>query len=229
MALNDEIRKLNPGNLIDLYEIDLNPTGINQILYLAPYSDSAGQDLVFQGQTYQAFPVVFSGFEKKGSGAEARPKASVSNYSGILSQYLQQADDFVGAKITRKRTLAQYLNTSTHDESAYVKEVYYIEQKVSEVATMIEFEMSSALDFLDKKLPGRIVIANSCPWSYKSVVAGSSCSWPGTDPSKWFDRFGTPVGSASLDVCGKRLSDCKLRFGEANPLDYGGAPTLGRV
>ena len=53
-------------------------------------------------------------------------------------------------------------------------------------------------------------------------------NWPGIDSSKWFDRNGDPVMSSTLDECGKRLSDCKLRFGANNELDYGGFPSLGR-
>lgn len=234
MAINDDIRKLNPGSLVDLYEIDLNPIGVPQIIYLCPHANTTGEDLLFQGVTYQSFPIQFSGFERKGSGSEARPRATISNYSGIFSQYLQSAGDLVGTRVTRKRTLTKYLNTGSPDESAYSKEVYYIEQKTSETATMIEFELSSALDLLDKRLPGRVAIANSCPWRYGPEAAalgdtGSGCGWPGTNASKWFDRNDVSVGSKSLDVCGKHLSSCKARFGQANPLDYGGYPSLGRT
>lgn len=238
MAINNDVRKLNPGNLIDLYEIDLTTTGTSftgaSVLYLCPYNDNNGADLYFQGKTYAAFPIVFSGFERKGTGAETRPKATVSNYSGILSQYLQSAGDMVGAKITRKRTLAQYLNTASLDETTYAKEVYYIEQKTAETATMIEFDLSSALDLLDKRLPGRVAIANSCMWRYGPEAASvgdfsTGCGWPGNNPSKWFDRNGASVGSQSQDVCGKHLSDCKKRFGDTSPLDYGGFPSLGKT
>lgn len=228
MPIEQDVRSLTPGNLIDLYEIDLRPIGVQIIIYVAPYSDENGGDILFQGTMYQSFPIIAGGFDRSGKGPEKRPKVTISNYSGILSQYMATTSDMIGAKVIRKRTLTKYLGTMTKDESSYIREVYYIEQKITESAEMIEFELSSALDFLDKKLPGRVCIANSCPWSYKSSINGSGCTWHGTDPSKWFDRYGNPVASADLDVCGKRLSDCKLRFGEFNALDYGGFPALGR-
>ena len=35
--------------------------------------------------------------------------------------------------------------------------------------------------------------------------------------------------TAANDDCGRRLSDCVLRFGQENPLPYGGFPGLARI
>ena len=37
------------------------------------------------------------------------------------------------------------------------------------------------------------------------------------------------VGSAAQDVCGKRLSSCKARFGQFAPLPYGSFPSIGLI
>jgi phage-related protein len=43
-----------------------------------------------------------------------------------------------------------------------------------------------------------------------------------------YDKLGNYVSSAG-DVCGLRVSDCKLRFGANNELPYLGFPALARV
>jgi len=161
-GINDDIRKINPGNLIDLYEIDFNPIGLNLISYLCCYEDTEGKSLHFQGHNYTAFPMSFTGFEKIGSGAEKRPKVIVDNLSGLFSTYLQSSGDLIGAKVIRKRTLSKYLGTETYDESTFAKETFYIEQKTLETMQVVEFDLASALDFLGKKLPGRTAVANAC-------------------------------------------------------------------
>jgi len=84
------------------------------------------------------------------------------------------------------------------------------------------------MDFVDKRLPGRTAVANACPWQYATTANGSGCSWPRTDPNKYYNQSGVQVFNQQQDVCGKRLADCKLRFGDDQPLDFGGFPSLGR-
>jgi lambda family phage minor tail protein L len=225
MTLAIETRQQTPSALVDLYILDLNPIGVSQIYFFYPGTDADNLPLNYLGQTYNPWPVVMSGFVRKGDGSENRPKASVSNINGAITGEVDLYDDLVGATLTRRRTLKSYIDA---DIAEFADELYFIEQKTAENATVINFDLSSPLDYIDKQLPGRLAIANACPWRYKSTANGSGCSWPGIDSSKWFDRNGDPVMSSTLDECGKRLSDCKLRFGANNELDYGGFPSLGR-
>jgi len=229
MSLDADIHKLSPGALIDLYIIDLNNIGVGIVHYFYPGTDANYGTLHFQGQDYTPWPIAIEGLEKRGSGAEARPKVSISNFGGVISADLQTYDDLVGAIVKRRRTFEQYLNTETPDSGAYAEESFFIEQKVSESPLVVEFELASAMDFVDKRLPGRTAIANSCPWQYKSSENGSGCGWAGTNPAKYFDAAGVSVVNQVDDMCGKRLDDCKLRFGATSPLDFGGFPALGRI
>lgn len=229
MTIQSDVRKPSPGKLIDLFILDLNPVGINQKLYLHSGVNSSGGDIVFQGDTYSSFPIDVSGFEKSAKGSEKRPKVVISNYMGIITQYIQSINDLVGARVIRKRTLTKYLGTGSVDETVFYEDEYIVEQKVAETALSIELDLSSPLDFINKKLPARVAITNSCPWSYKSAINGSGCGWPGTDSSKWFDRNDTQVFTQQEDVCSQKLSGCKKRFGESEPLDFGGFPSLGRI
>ncbi len=225
MSLNAEVHKLAPSGRIDLYSIDLNSIGVGQIYYFYAGQDTDGTPVVFQGNTYEPWYLIMTGMEKRGTGSSPRPIAEVGNPSRFVTDLCKTYQDLVGATIRRRRTLAQYVIA---DIAAYHDEFYLIERRAEESNFTVKFELASPLDFLDKELPGMIAIATGCPHRYKSTAGGSGCSWPGTDPSKWFDRTGTSVGSALLDVCGKRVTDCKLRFGANSPLDYGGNPGLGR-
>lgn len=232
MSLQGDSHKLNPGALVDLYILDLNPIGVAQTHYFypgvgvpVPQDPLTTPGISYLGITYTPWPVEMSGFDKKGSGAETRPKAIISNYGGLITAELDLYDDLVGATVTRRRTLRQYIDNNLPD---YIDEIYFIEQKTVEDPTVIEFDMATAMDFIDKRLPGRVAVANACPWRYGSTANGSGCSWPRTDPSKWFDSNDNPVLSVGQDSCGKTLTSCKARFGATNPLDFGGFPSLGR-
>jgi lambda family phage minor tail protein L len=224
MSLKKDSHKLTPTAQIDLYSIDLNTMGVGQVFYIVPFADVNSQPITYQGNTYTPWPVEVTGIDKRGTGASARPSVEIGNTNRYITDLCRLYQDMVGAQVRRRRTLGSYLLANIAE---YSDDYYLIEQRVGEGET-VKFVLASPMDFLDKQLPGVIAIATGCPHRYKSTLGGSGCSWPGTDPTKWFDRFGVAVNSAGLDVCGKHITDCKLRFGATNPLDYGGNPGLGR-
>lgn len=103
-------------------------------------------------------------------------------------------------------------------------DVYFIDRKSAENKVMVEFELAAAFDLMGVQLPRRLIVQNYCPWAYRVNDDSSGCSYTGT---AYYDINDQPVGSAGQDVCGKRLTSCKLRHGENNPLPFGGMPTAG--
>lgn len=227
MTIAVDSHKLTLPALVDLYQVDLNPIGIGQVYYFYPGTDANSQPVAYLGNTYAPWPVTVSGLTKTGNGASPRPTAEIGNAGGAITQMCRTYQDLVGATVLRRRTLATYLAANVAE---YVDELYVIERRAEETFDTVKFELASPLDFLDKQLPGVLAIATGCVHRYASTENGSGCSWvrPGTDIGKWFSRIGIQVHIINEDVCGKRLSDCKLRFGANNPLDYGGNPGLGR-
>ena len=226
MDLKQDIQKLEPGQLIDLFILDLTPIGQQVVYYFYAGVDANYGPLQFDTKTYQPWPLVVEGINKTGTGPLPRPLFTISNVTGFVSSILPLYEDLAGAHVTRVRTFAKYLdNGPSPDPNAKVIERYIIEQKKVENKEVVQFELASGLDIENRKLPGRVLVANTCTWIYKSA----ECSWPGTDPSKWFDADGNPVTDQNLDSCGKRLSDCKLRFGNSAELPFGGAPGMGKV
>ena len=225
MSIDYEAHKLATPARIDLFALDLNPIGIGQVYYFYPGTDASSHPVVYQGDTYTPWYIKLTGLDKRGTGSSPRPVATVGNPGQAITNLCRLYQDLVDAQVRRRRTLASYV---TGNIASYIDEYYFIEQRSNETLDTVEFILAGGLDFLDKQLPGKLALNTACTHQYKSTANGSGCGWPGTDSTKWFDANGNPVTNVNQDACGYRISDCKLRFGANNPLDYGGNPGLGR-
>ncbi len=227
-AIASEIQKLEPSGKIELFIIDLTSFG-GELYRFHAGTNELKSNIIWQGEEYVAFPVQASGFDLTGNGQLPRPKLQVSNVTGAITALVLQYKDILGAKVTRKRTLVKYLdevnfdggvNPDADDTAEFAEDVYYIDRKSAENKEFVEFELASAMDLAGVKLPRRQVVQNVCPWLYR----GAECGYTGTD---YFDSLDNSVVSADDDVCGKRLTSCKLRFGENAELPFGGFPGAG--
>ena len=112
------------------------------------------------------------------------------------------------------------VNPTADPNAIFPDDVYYIDRKSGENRDIVEFELAAAFDLYGVQLPRRQIIQNTCVWKYKSA----ECGYAGTS---YFNENDQPVGSSAQDFCGKRLSSCKLRFGENAELPYGSFPAAG--
>lgn len=216
--ITETIQELDPGALVELFELDTTVIGGESVWYFHAGTNDVSVPIVFQGKTYQNFPIVAAGFDMSAKGTLARPSLTVSNATGMVTIGILELEDMVGAKVTRHRTFARYLDGQpTADPLAELPvDVFYIEQKKSENKVQVEFELASALDFDGVRLPMRTITTNVCMWEYRSA----ECSY--TD-EVYFDVNDVSVDTPDLDVCGKRVSSCKCRFG-SNQTPFGGFP-----
>lgn len=223
-----DIQSLTPSALIEMFEIDLTPFG-DSVYRFHFGTNSLQQNLVWDGETYSAWAGQAVGFDLTTSGQVPRPKLVLGNVFGTISALVIAYNDCVGAKVTRKRTLKKYLdavnfpggtNPTADASAAMPDDIFYINRKNSETNETVEFELSAAHDVSGLMLPRRQIIQNLCPWRYR----GAECGYAGTD---YFNEQDQPVGSAGLDVCSKRISGCKARFGEDEELPFGGFPGAG--
>ena len=130
--------------------------------------------------TYTALPMESEGWEVRGTGSLPRPTVRMANVNSYWSGYLTDFDDLVGAKVIRRRTLEKYIYGGSAVSTVPVefnRDVFYIERKSNETATIVEFELTSAFDVEGVKLPRRSIIAARCPWKYKDTNQGG-CNWP---------------------------------------------------
>lgn len=227
-TITSELQKLQPSAIIELYQLDATPFG-GDIYYFHAGTNNLTGNVVWQGDTYTAFPIQISGFEFNGKGQIPRPTMRVANVTSIITTLVLAYDDLLGAKVTRKRTMAKYLdavnfdggvNPNADSTAEFPDDIYFIERKITENKQVVEFELASSFDVQGVQLPRRQIIQNICPWKYR----GAECGYAGTS---YFDINDISVETLSADVCGKRLSSCEARFGANNELPYGGFPAAG--
>jgi len=223
-----DIQGLEPGARVELFELDASMIAGGGLLRFHGYQQAG--TIWWQGHEYTAWPIQAEGFAKTIEGQQPTPKLSVGNVDGSISSLCVLLDDLVGAKLTRHVTLGQYLdernfeggNPAADPQQEFPPDVWFIEQKSGETNEVVEFELSSALDFQEAMLPRRQIIANLCPFQYR----GAYCNYTG---GAKFDVNGNPVTDPALDVCPKTLAGCKKRFGATSVLNFGGFPAAALI
>ena len=178
-----ELQAINPGSIIELFTIELSTAlhGSNTIYRFHNGANmNANGEVVWAGNSYLRFPIECSGFEFGSTGTLPRPTIAVSNIFGTITAIMQNinentvGNDLNGAKFTRIRTLARFLdavnftnNTNPYgipDPSAeFPQEIYFLDRKVTENRNVVTWEAQSALDLINVKLPGRIATKELFP------------------------------------------------------------------
>ena len=191
-------------------------------------------NIVWNGNTYLRIPIQAEGFEFRNTGTLPRPTLTVANTDSSVTTILllvnatTTGNDLAGAEVRRIRTLKKFLdaanfsggNSDADPYASMPEERYFIDRKTSESREAVVFELASKFDLAGQKIPKRQCIANVCQWEYRS----SECSYTG---SNFFDINDNAAATLADDVCGKRLSSCKLRFGSAGELPFGSFPGVG--
>ena len=258
--ITSDLQGISPTEIIELFQLELNNEqhGTTTTYYFSGAREGGAQGIIFAGQLYTAIPLEADGFAYNGQGSLPRPTLRISNlFSTITALIATLPNGLEGAKVTRLRTLAKYIdsenfigssyetyvvadywevgyssNNTTADSTAlFPKEIYYVDRKSAENRSLIEFELASAFDLAGVRAPKRQCISR-CQWVYKSA----ECGYDPTDgPGKnvdgvQFTRFNASdegVLTDAEDVCGKKQSSCECRFGDVNELPFGGYPGIG--
>jgi lambda family phage minor tail protein L len=231
VTITGQLHKLDAGAWVDLFALDLTPLSAGIVRFHAG-TNALRQPVIWQGETYQPFPIQVDGFEMDGSGRMPRPRLRVANVSGAISTLVRQYEDFVGMRLTRKRTMVRFLdavnfpggtNASADPLSHLPDETYFVTQKTSETKLLVEFELGSALDLQGVMLPRRQIVSGICGWRYRDP---GTCGYSGGPVA---DRFDQPTSNPAVDNCSRTLAGCKLRFGVAAVLPFGGFPGAGQA
>lgn len=229
MTIAADLQSLTPGNIVTLYELDTRAIGGLDRLLFHDGSNPLGAVVVWGGSQYVQFPIEAEGFEKNGSGSLPRPRLRAANVDGLLGQLARELNGLEGAKLVRTRTFLKYLDAvnfpggvnPSADPSQYIeRDIWFVSRKTIENRMILEYELGSSFDVSGIKLPRRQVIQNTCLWRYRSA----ECSYSGGPVANTLDQ---PVSTMQADVCGQRLSSCRLRFGTHALLPFGGFPGAG--
>jgi len=177
------LQSINPGSVIELFTIELITAlhGANTLYRFHNGANlNANGEVVWAGNSYLRFPIECNGFEFGSTGTLPRPTISISNIFGTITTIIQTVNettvgnDLNGAKFTRVRTLARYLDAAnftggtnpfgTPDPTAeFPQEIYFLDRKVTETRDIVTWEAQSALDLVNVKLPQRIATKDIFP------------------------------------------------------------------
>lgn len=204
--LSAEIFSLTPSSIITLYEIDITDIQSNLNLGSAPIEESVlrfhnmevlnRSTLKFKSKEYHPIPIITDGFELRSDGGLPRPTLTFAslkatedlqsnNQFASLKRAILELNNMIGAKVTRIRTFAKFLDAdnpgisietaefSSNKNPELPRDIFYVERKVSEDKSGIQLELASVLDIENFKLPARLCLATKCSWSYR----GEGCCY----------------------------------------------------
>lgn len=281
-----QLQEVGDG-LIDLFEIEIR----GETIYLYGGYDGQGASVFFADaggtlKEYFEFPIELEGLEMVSDGAAARPTLRIANVLSLIGLMNDDAseigneaaylgitknEDLIGAKVTRRRTLEQHLNTAGTPVE-FPKQIFILDRISAENNIVVEFELASPFDVEGVQIPNRVVVGKYCPWKYQGATAtvpSGGCTWPQNSRNLWYDiddntitGFTTyssvatyvkddkvqydnkiwrcvrnvsagktpdkfPAYWTRIDLCGKTINSCKIRFQNSNtnaPLPFGGFP-----
>lgn len=248
--LAEEILRLAPTAVIDLFEIELTVAvnGVDDTLRYHAGKNGLTEDIKFGGKTYPAVPVEIDGFEFSGKGALPRPTLRVANVNNAITSLILIYNP-LAAKVRRIRTFAKFIDTANFNQDVrFTRESdvedflitqggdNLIEQTFNDTADpdakivetwYIDRVSSENQEFVEFELAPRLDLTNL---ALPRRTIEEFCPWtyrggrecPYVDDACFtIDDVALSDGDFTNDVCGKRLSSCQARFGPEN-LPFGG-------
>lgn len=228
MTLRQDVLRLTHSAPIDLFVLDLTTLG-GAVYRFCNWLNELSQPVVWQGQTYQPFPIEASGWERAATGPLPRPTVRVADIDGTVGVLVRTYQGLAGAVLIRKRTHARYLdavnfaagNPQADPNEHFADQRWEIARRARDNGLAVEFELRAAIDVAGVRIPLRQIIQNTCAWQYRSA----ECGYAGAPVATVNDQ---PTSDPQQDRCSRRLSGCRLRFPAAfGGLPYGGFPTAG--
>ena len=201
--LYGEAFNLVPSAIVTMFEVDATSLAFDLGLqespekYIFRFHNSlktmGSSSVYWKTKEYIAAPIFAEGFEMSTKGTFPTPKLSLSvSPEGIplLSEFKRisyQFKDFIGAKVTRIRTWAKYLDDINFQFQGQIKpegfradpnvefprDEFYIERKAVENKLNITYELSAINDVEGIKLPARLVVGRTCMATYR----GEGCMY----------------------------------------------------
>jgi len=184
---NREACSFTPSTLISLFTLNGAAIGLSDVFYFCDGAANNFRPIVFDGVTYSPLPVKMEEMTMSGQGQVNRPKISIANIRGLISLLMLDTQSLVGAKITRRRVFARFIDNINFPKNknpygdpdptaAYNEEVFLINRKVAETQQLVTWELSTPFELDGVKLPRRQILANSCQFPYRDA---HSCKYTG--------------------------------------------------
>jgi lambda family phage minor tail protein L len=200
----DSLLDLQPTAILELFRIF--PDKVNKpTLFLGFHAGTVfNKSITWQGVQYLPLSLESEGFDVFGDGKLARPKLRVLNKDYIITNFLQNYNDLVNAKIVRKRVSVKYIDDINFDgvnpfgiadpKAELTDETWLVGRKTQESKVFVELELASPLDLESFNVNYRDVVSKFCYWKYR----GEGCRYAGlpvekADESPFVDQNGAVV------------------------------------
>ncbi|EHF9644628.1 TPA: phage minor tail protein L [Salmonella enterica subsp. enterica] len=221
----NEITKTEQPAKVELWEFDLTTIG-GERYFFCNEPNEKGEPVTWQGRQYKLYPVQAQDFEMNGKGPAARPTLVVSNLFGLVTGMVDDLQSLVGARVVRRLVYARFLdavnfsqgNPDADPEQEAVAH-YFIEQLSQLTAVTATFVLASPVETEGALFPGRIMLADTCPWEYRS----DECGYTGPAVADEFDK---PTSDPVKDICSHGARGCVLRN---NILNFGGFLSINKL
>jgi lambda family phage minor tail protein L len=179
----EELQKISPSAIVELYTIELVASlhgSTNIYRFHNGTNLNANGELIWDSNSFMRYPIECTGFEYTSKGTLPRPTLKASNAFSLLTSIMQNVNqttagnDLNGAKFTRIRSLLRYIDAAnfsggtnpfgTPDPSVKLPdEVYFLDRKVAENREFVQWEMVSAFDLVNVRVPKRMVNQTDFP------------------------------------------------------------------
>lgn len=226
-----DLAKIEQNAILDLYEVDLrkltdaegNKGGIYRF-----YSglNELKTPIVWQGHTFEPYPIQATGFELSGQGPSNRPTLTISNLFGMVTGIASQFDECIGAIVRRRQVYMDYLDAVNFnngnrkaDPTQERVSFFVIEQLSSLKRDTATFTLALPTETDNALIPARVVMADTCCWVYRS----SECGYTGPAIA---DEKDQPTIDIKKDKCSRCLTGCKLRN---NTQNYGAFASVNKL
>jgi len=234
--IKSDVQTATPGAVVDMWMLDARDQGAGSIIYFTAGTVSGVSNVVHNGITYSPLPIDVDGLEYNAQGETPTPTLTLSNVSKTLQAEVINYNDLLGATLTRRRTFAKYLDGQPEADSSAIweDEIYIVHRKAVHNKYQIQWEIVPEVAAYGKKIPGRLILRDYCQHVYITTDATNhTCPYDpydaGDNPShNYYDEDGN-VTTSGNDVCGKRLTDCRLRFGQRGTLPFRGFPAAAKI
>ncbi|EPN7550455.1 phage minor tail protein L, partial [Escherichia coli] len=176
-SLNESVKSEQSPRVV-LWEIDLTVQGGERYFFCNELNEK-GEPVTWQGRQYQVYPIDGSGFEMNGKGSSARPSLTVSNLFGLVTGMAEDLQSLVGATVVRRRVYARFLDAVNFvagnpeaDPEQELSDRWVVEQMSELTAMTASFVLATPTETDGALFPGRIMLANTCMWTYRSDECG---------------------------------------------------------
>lgn len=235
--LTAESQKLEASPPVELFTLDATMIG-GGIHRFCGRKEPDGSPICFSGEEYPFVPLETEGFAWDTGAAMPRPKIAISALNQTFYSLVVTTRGLQGAFLRRDRTLEKFLDG--HEEGGrnlkFPSDFYRVDRVLAMDKNAISFELCGILDLPRCKLPSRRALRNLCCWRYRRwnkeksvwVYDGDTtvCPYAG---DRMFTERGEETWDKTLDCCGRKLSDCILRFKNGEHLPFGAFPGIARV